>query len=192
MVNEILSHLDTILVGGIVLLIILGLRLCRYPTIQVSQKVKRGEAFASLFYTDEKGAKLLKAPECHLQGKPDYIFKKHITGQLIPFEIKSGQCKEDLPHEGDLMQLVAYFLIIEEVYQCKVPYGRLVYKNKTFTVRHTKRLRHQLKNTIREMQTMYEKEGVCKREAQPSYIKCKNCVCKETVCEWSMDKEGAK
>ena len=36
---------------------------------------------------------------------------------LMPVEIKSGSIKsEPLPHMGDLMQLAAYFVILEEEY----------------------------------------------------------------------------
>ena len=153
------------------------------------QYVKKGESFAKLIYTDEKGGKLLRAPQYGIQGKPDYIFQKWFTRRLVPFEIKSGVCKEGFPHEGDLMQLVAYFLIIEEVYDKRPHYGRLVYSNTTFKVRNTRHLRNQLKRTVKAMQIMYEKGGLCKVDAEPSYLKCKNCICQQTVCEWYTKKE---
>ena len=152
------------------------------PTIKVKQKVEKGQAFAKLIYTDEKGGKLLFAPTYGLKGKPDYIFQSLLTGAYIPFEIKSGKCKEDEPHPGDLMQLVAYFLIIEELYGKKPPYGKLVYANKTFKVRYTKKLKKELIHTLSAMRQMLE--GKCHQKAEPSYIKCKNCICKDTVCDW--------
>ena len=163
------------------LIAVLFLRLLR-PTITMQNKVVCGEKLASLEYTDESGGKLLVAESLDLQGKPDYIFKKWLTKKYIPFEIKSTKLKEDMPHEGDLMQLVAYFLIIEEVYGTRPPYGRLVYKNKSFKVRNTHALRTNLKATLNEMQGMLE--GKCNQVAEPSFIKCKNCVCQQTVCEW--------
>lgn len=145
-------------------------------------KPQSGQPFASIFYTDESGGKLLTATSYGLQGKPDYIFKTWFLGRLIPFEIKSGMNKEDEPHLGDMMQLAAYFLIVEEVYGKKPPYGKLVYKNKTFKIRNTAKIRRQVKMTLREMRQMLE--GDLHSEADPSFMKCKNCVCQKTVCSW--------
>ncbi|MGL6174053.1 MAG: CRISPR-associated protein Cas4, partial [Cellulosilyticaceae bacterium] len=142
---------------------------------------------ATPIYSDEKGTKLLVAPKADLQGKPDYIFKTWFRKKYIPLEIKSSMIKEDYPHEGDLMQLVTYFLIIEEVYGKKPPYGKLVYKNKTFKIRNTLTLRMTLKKTIRQMRGMLK--GNINRCSEPSYIKCKNCICQYTVCEVRGDNE---
>lgn len=136
-----------------------------------------------LIYTDESGGKLLVADKYNLQGKPDFIFQTFVRRKLIPYEIKSGMCKETMPHEGDLMQLVAYFLIIEEVYGKKPPYGKLVYQNKTFKVYNTYGLRLTLKQTLREMNKMLA-VGHCNMEPSPSFTKCRNCVCQKTVCKW--------
>ncbi|MEG0502173.1 MAG: hypothetical protein RR525_08125 [Cellulosilyticaceae bacterium] len=159
----------------------LGLLLLFRPTITKKDRQTLGIPFATPIYTDEKGTKLLIAPKLDLQGKPDYIFKTWIRGGYIPLEIKSGVVKEDEPHEGDLMQLVAYFLIIKEVYGKKPPYGKLVYKNKTFKVRNTLALRMTLKGHLRQMREMLK--GRTDIEVETSYIKCRNCICQNTVCE---------
>jgi len=150
------------------------------PSIEVKEKPSSGQKFASLIYTDEKGGTLLKAPSYGIQGKPDYIFKTFFRKKYIPYEIKSGTHKEKDPHEGDLMQLIAYFLIIEEVYARRPPYGKLVYANKTFKVRNTKAFRKKLLGYVEEMEETLEKgpQSPCSK----SYIKCKNCICKDTVC----------
>lgn len=179
-----LSGLQVLVWGALCLIGISIIRAMR-PTIRVKNKVKTGMLFAHMVYTDEKGAKLLKDLEKGLQGKPDYIFRQYITGYYIPFEIKSSLCKEALPHQGDLMQLVAYFILVESFYGKRPPYGRLVYSNKTFKVRNTRRLRRQLLGYVYEMQEMLK--GNNKPQADPSYIKCKNCICKETVCQWYKD-----
>jgi CRISPR-associated exonuclease Cas4 len=155
------------------------------PAMTVIHKRVKGQKFAKMIYADEKGAKLLYAPQSDLQGKPDFIFKTWFLGRYIPFEIKSATLKEDEPHQGDLMQLAAYFLIIEEVYGKKPPYGKLVYENKTFKVRNTRALRNELDNILWEMRKMLEGETYARVE--PSFIKCKNCICKYTVCEWNED-----
>lgn len=170
------------LVEYIILLITgLGLLFLFRPTIVKKDKQTLGVPFARPIYTDEKGTKLLIAPKIDLQGKPDYIFKTWLRGKYVPLEIKSGVVKDDEPHEGDLMQLVAYFLIIKEVYGKKPPYGKLVYKNKTFKVRNTLALRMTLQRYLRQMREMLK--GQMDVEVEASYIKCRNCICQHTVCE---------
>lgn len=153
-----------------------------WQTITVKNKVQHGQPFSKMIYTDEGGGNLLVDQEHMLQGKPDYIFQSYFTGRPIPFEIKSGTCKDEFPHEGDLMQLVAYFLIIEAVYGRRPKCGKLVYANKTFKVRNTRELRRQLLTILKEMRNMLE--GHMPQTCETSYIKCKNCVCQKTVCEW--------
>ena len=149
----------------------------------VVKKPRHGVFGAYIIYSDQGQNKLLVSEKYDLQGKPDYIFKTRLTRKYIPVEIKSTQLKEDeeYPHEGDLMQLVAYFLIIEDVYNRRPRYGRLIYKNRMFIVKNTRKLRRQLKNYLREMRKMLE---TGKGEAFPSFPKCRNCVCQGTVCEW--------
>lgn len=165
------------ILGCSILILLTGFK----PAISMKNKAVTGLGLAKLIYTDEKGCKLLVAEKYNLQGKPDYIFQTVFLRKYIPFEIKSTILKEDEPHEGDLMQLVAYFLLIEEVYGKKPPYGKLVYANKTFKVRNTLRLRTTLKGYLRQMNTMLEKG--CHVHCTKSYIKCRNCICNETVCE---------
>ena len=74
------------------------------------------------------------------------------------------------------------FIIIQEVYNKKPPYGNLVYKNKTFKVRNTRRLRREVLGYVKEMRRMLK--GHHEAVAEPSYIKCKNCICQQTACEW--------
>ncbi|MGL4738761.1 MAG: CRISPR-associated protein Cas4 [Cellulosilyticaceae bacterium] len=173
-----MTYVQLAVVIGVGLCILIGLR----PTIRCKHKAVTGMAWGRMIYSDEKGGKLLVSSSYGIQGKPDFIFKSLFSRRLTPFEIKSGQCKDNYPHEGDLMQLVAYFVIIEEVYGKKPAYGKLVYQNKTFTVRNTLSLRMQLKQTLRQMRHMLEgRRGL---DPEPSYIKCRNCVCHHTVCEW--------
>lgn len=160
---------------------ILFIGLLTRPEITMKNKSVVGLPFASIIYTDEKGCKLLVAERYDLQGKPDYIFQTLFLGKYIPFEIKSGINHDDIPHEGDMMQLVAYFLIIEEVYGVRPPYGKLVYANKTFKIRNTTRLRNMVKTYIKEMQeTLVQGPKV---KCNKNYIKCRNCICNQTVCE---------
>lgn len=175
------DRMDTIVILVMTLMLLSILYRLLRPSIKVYHKVQTGEKFASMIYTDETGGQLLVSEDLDLQGKPDYIFETWFRRKYIPFEIKSGKAKEDTPHEGDLMQLLAYFLLIEEVYGKRPPYGKLVYSNKTFKVRNTLRHRTRIKRTLEEMRQML-REGSEPRTTQ-NYLKCKNCICQYTVCE---------
>lgn len=152
------------------------------PTLMVKDKKEIGVSRASMIYSDEKGTKLLYAEELGLKGKPDMVFQTWLLKKYVPVEIKSGKLKEDTPHLGDVYQLVAYFLIIEEVWGKRPPYGKLIYANKTFKIRNTRKLRREVKEVMHQMREMLKGEE--KVPAEPSFIKCKNCICRETVCTW--------
>lgn len=144
---------------------------------------RHGVLGAQMIYSDEEDHTLLVSEKYDLQGKPDYIFQTLLGGSYIPVEIKSGTLKEDqdYPYEGDLMQLLAYFLIVEDVYGKRPKQGRLIYKNRMFIVKNTRGLRRQINNYLKEMRQMIE---TGKGTAEPSFPKCRNCVCRGTVCEW--------
>ena len=147
-----------------------------------------------LVYSDQKQTEreeniiystILNCAALDISGKPDYIYRHKKKG-LFPVELKSGEIKEKSePHQGDLMQLAAYFAIAEEHFGEKSTEGLIIYKDFMFKVKNTKRLRRQLKGVLSDMRDML-KTG----EAEPaaSFIACKNCVCKGTVCEYCSEK----
>ena len=134
------------------------------PEIQI-KRPKLGVFGADIIYTDQKEkykapdieyGKILYSEKYDLQGKPDYIFQKRWSKNLIPVELKSGTINEDdiRPHEGDMMQLAAYFLIIEDVYNKRPKEGRLIYSNYMFIIRNTWKLRRKTKQILAEMRDM--------------------------------------
>jgi CRISPR-associated exonuclease Cas4 len=58
-----------------------------------------------------------------LTGKPDYL--NQTTAGLVPVEVKSRACGDRGPYEGEVAQLVAYCLLVEDVLGEPVPYGVL-------------------------------------------------------------------
>lgn len=135
---------------------------------------------------EENYGKLLHSPENELQGKPDYIYKKRFGKGIVPVELKSGSIGDDpLPHRGDLLQLAAYFLILEDVYKVRPKFGRLIYKDYMFVVKNTKSLRKEVRDTTKEMREMLI-YGVGKANA--SFVSCRFCICKGTVCTHSETK----
>lgn len=153
------------------------------------KKMRRSIGFrgGKIIYIDkpqevkEKGVvygKLLKSDKYGLSGKPDYIYQ--LAEDLIPIELKSSQA-EDSPYYKDVMQLVAYFLIIEDVYQKRVKRGRIVYRNTMFEVYNRRHLRKELFNILKQMKKM--QEGNYLPEVNPSFALCRFCPCRDTVCE---------
>lgn len=163
------------------------------------KRTKLGVAGYSVIYADQKAktkkqqesyGKLLYSAKYDIQGKPDYIFKSYMGNRLIPVEIKSGYIgDEDMPHRGDLLQLVAYFLILEDVFGVKPRYGRLVYSDYMFIIKNTDKLRKEVKGTLSSMRQML-KDG--EGEANSSFVKCRYCICRGTVCEYCEDNSKKK
>jgi len=145
----------------------------------------------ALIYADQKQGKkheedfgkLLYSAKYELQGKPDYIFQSPFLKKIVPVELKSGEIdEEEMPHHGDLLQLGAYFLILEDVYGQKPPFGRIVYQDYMFEIKNTAKIRNEVPSTMKEMREMLQ-YGVGK--ANPSFANCRPCVCNGTVCEFS-------
>ena len=112
------------------------------------------------------------------------IYKHRITGELLPVEIKSGQT--DFPHDGDLLQVGAYMLIIEDIYGYSPKKAVIIYKNNCFMIRNTRSVRIRVLETSDRMRTML-KTG--EEEANSSFANCRNCICDQTVCEYSYNNE---
>ncbi|MCI1959870.1 MAG: CRISPR-associated protein Cas4 [Clostridia bacterium] len=124
----------------------------------------------------------LKCEKLDIQGKPDFIFESNYSNQIVPVEIKSGCIKdENFPHEGDLMQLAAYFAITEEEYKIRPKFGRLIYKDYMFDIKNTKALRRELEIKINVMREMLNGKPI---DNNYDYAKCRYCICRGTVCEF--------
>lgn len=180
---------DTLLLISIFAII---LKVFNYRPIKKTKTKKIVPLGYKLFYSDIKPklkkqnviyCKLLFSEKYNLQGKPDYIYKK--GNKYLPIELKSGKIRsEPFPHKGDMLQLIAYFLIIEDIYKKRPKYGKIIYSDYTFVIKNTYFLRNTLLKTVKNMRLML-KTG----EGKPncSFQHCKNCVCKLTVCEYYKD-----
>lgn len=136
-------------------------------------------------HTDNRKAdvvysKILHSDKYDLQGKPDYIYKHRITGELMPVEIKSGETEEI--HDGDLLQVGAYMLIVWDLYGRKPKKTLICYKNKCFVIKNTYALRKNVIDTAERMRKML-KTGI--DEPNASFVNCRPCICNGTVCPFS-------
>ena len=148
-----------------------------------------------LFYADKKAGKdediiygkLLTSEKHGLTGKPDFVFKR--GRKLVPVELKSGKLNGlGHPHRGDLMQLTAYFVILHDLFGLKPRQGRLIYADTMFVVKNKWRLRRDLFKTIGEMRRTLANEGP-ENPPERDYMKCRFCLCRETVCETAHDSQ---
>jgi CRISPR-associated exonuclease Cas4 len=93
-----------------------------------------------------------------MAGKPDYLIKDR-NGDLIPVEVKSSNApRAGQPYESHLMQLAAYFLLLEDVLQRPAPYGLIRYRNRTLRVANTDELRSRLMEVIAQMRRLMARD----------------------------------
>jgi CRISPR-associated exonuclease Cas4 len=77
---------------------------------------KTGLPDGGVIYTDTgtwyPNQNALYAQDVQLVGKPDYLIEQK-DGMIVPVELKSGRAPEE-PHDGHVLQLAAYCLLVEE------------------------------------------------------------------------------
>ncbi|MEA4815430.1 MAG: Dna2/Cas4 domain-containing protein [Lachnospiraceae bacterium] len=189
-----LTKIDYIIIlAALFLLILIFIKISSENTI-IKRPANFNMPFGKLIYADQKSKKkkeaafgrVLYSEKYNLRGRPDYIFRNSINGRIIPVEIKSGDIKgKDYPHEGDIMQLAAYFLIIEDIYGKKPKYGILMYKNCSFKIRNTVFIRKKVRNMISRMKKMLETGN---ENTSPDFAKCRPCILRGTICEKCIEK----
>jgi CRISPR-associated exonuclease Cas4 len=108
-----------------------------------------------------------------MAGKPDYVMKDR-NGDLIPVEVKSSNApRAGRPYESHLMQLAAYFLLLEDVLQRPVPYGLIRYRNRTLRVANTDELRARLMDVIAQMRRLMARDVTRRTHNRPQ--RCSRC-----------------
>jgi len=110
-----------------------------------------------------------------ITGKPDRIMK--VKNKYIPIEYKSSS--REKPEMGHLLQLGAYFIIIEEELG-EVPYGFLEYKNRSFKVKNNDELRRMV---IERVTDIRNNNNPHRNHNNPG--KCAKCPFK-TTCQLSL------
>lgn len=92
---------------------------------------------------------VLHATRLRLVGKPDYLVEQR-DGTIIPVEVKSSAAP-DRPWDGQVLQLAAYCLLVEENYGVRPPYGILQYRDGAFAIDYTDDLEADLLDVLDEM-----------------------------------------
>jgi CRISPR-associated exonuclease Cas4 len=170
-----------------ILLLLFLLFVLGFLLLGLSRYLKRrsGLPAADVIYEDASGLSqgLLIADELNLCGKPDYILRDR-GGNLVPVEVKSGNApRGDEPYESHLMQLAAYFLLIEDALDCTPDYGLIRYRDRTLQVENTDELRERLCSVIDQMRTILIQASAHRSHNRPA--RCARCtmadVCDERI-----------
>ena len=143
------------LLGGLPLLLVLFL-LFLAAAFWIGGRQMRAERElpdGRVFYSDTEAWRanndVLHAADLRLVGKPDYLVEQ-ADGAIIPVEIKSSAAPRR-PHDGQVLQLAAYCLLVEENFGVRPPYGILQYRDQAFAIEYTDELEADLLDLLDEM-----------------------------------------
>jgi len=120
---------------------------------------------ADLFVSDAYG----------LVGKPDYVTDQ--DGELVPIERKSRSIK-GRPFEGEILQLAAYGLLIEERFGKPVSRGVLQYQNASVDIALDEQLRSKLLTAISALKDAQCLSDVGRDHHHPA--RCRACGYRQT------------
>ena len=162
--------LTGILLGVVLFLLAVGVWLWSRE-----QRAQAGLPDGDVIYTDTNtwfhNTDSLVARSLKLAGKPDYLIEED-DGSIVPVEIKSGRAPAE-PHEGHVLQLAAYCVLVMESYQIRPSYGIIQYKDRAFAVDFTEDLEEDLYDLITEMrETMFT--GAADRDHN-DWNRCRRC-----------------
>jgi CRISPR-associated exonuclease Cas4 len=136
---------------------------------------KSGLPEGEVIYTDTgawfPNQRSLVAPTYKLAGKPDYLVRQ-ADGSLIPVELKSSRAPAE-PHEGHVLQLAAYCLLVEQTYGVRPAYGIIQYQDRAFAVDYSPDLEEDLLTLLTEM-----REGLFESELDRDHndwARCRRC-----------------
>ncbi|MDR1150554.1 MAG: hypothetical protein LBJ93_02935 [Clostridiales bacterium] len=120
-----------------------------------------------LIYKDNKNnkfnkkiicSKILYSKKFNIYGKPDLIYRNKINKSIIIAELKSSVIKiKNKPNFGDLLQVAAYFIIVEENFKKKPKIAYLIYKDRMFIIKNTNELKKKVLNVVKKMRILIGK-----------------------------------
>ena len=132
---------------------------------------------------DGKGQPLL-ATSYPLSGKPDYVILSP-EGVPIPVELKPT-IDSDQPQGHHVMQVAAYCVILEDLYDQRPTHGMLRYANHEFRVEYTDALKRKVVRLLADMARCDEQHPPVLTHQLPS--KCQVCPF-ESICPVGLHQE---
>lgn len=122
----------------------------------------------------------LRSVRYGLVGRPDYVLERR--GALIPVEVKPHR-RATAPYHADVMQLVAYCLLVEETSGHRPRFGLLRYAEATFQIVYNDQLRDDLLDTLDQMRDDLVADDCDRDHHEPG--RCRGCGFVE-VCEQAL------
>jgi CRISPR-associated exonuclease Cas4 len=111
-----------------------------------------------------------------LTGKPDYILKA--SDELIPVERKSRVVSAAGAYEGEILQLAAYCMLVEEHFGKPVRRGQLAYQNRSMEVAFVEELRGRLLNALAALRLAESNGDIARNHNSPA--RCRGCGYRRT------------
>ncbi|MBM4431699.1 MAG: Dna2/Cas4 domain-containing protein, partial [Chloroflexi bacterium] len=138
------------------------------------QRLEAGLPTGQVVYADtgawQRNERTLFSARHRLAGRPDYIVEER--GQMLPVEVKPRRLAEQ-PYAGDVLQLAAYCLLVEEEYGRRPRCGYLKYQQAVFRIDYTGALRRQLLERLAVMQRDAGAPDVAPSHSEP--LRCQRC-----------------
>ncbi len=111
-----------------------------------------------------------------LTGRPDYILK--VDEELIPVERKSRALRGRGAQDGEILQLAAYCLLVEEHFGKTVSRGQLQYPDGSVDIPFDNSMRRQLLSSVRSLRDARQHSDVARNHA--SSARCRACGFRRT------------
>lgn len=151
------------------LLALLGFVLLAYSR---NHRLAAGLPEGRVVYADtaawKHGEQVLFSARYALSGKPDYLVEER--GHIVPVEVKPGR-QGVIPYEGDILQLAAYCLLVEETHGRRPRYGYLKYQRALFRIDYTADLRRRLLSELADMRS-----DLHARDVAPNHSDSRRCL----------------
>jgi CRISPR-associated exonuclease Cas4 len=149
-------------------MVLMALGLRAYSKRRMAALDMAGEV---VYWDATQSGETFESTEHGLTGRPDYILKS--GKELIPVERKSRMLSGRAPHSGEILQLAAYCLLVEERFGRTVLRGQLQYPDRTLDIAFDDHLRRQLTAALHAMHEAITKDDVARSHTSPA--RCRAC-----------------
>jgi CRISPR-associated exonuclease Cas4 len=157
-----------LILGASAAILVLAFLLRRHAQRRLAALDLAGEV---VYWDDGAAAEVLVSHQHGLTGKPDYISRE--GEELIPVERKSRSVSAAGAYEGEIVQLAAYCLLVEERFGKPVRRGQLLYQNRSLEVLYDDRLRRKLLDAVAELRSAEAMDDVARSHNSPA--RCRGC-----------------
>ena len=154
-------------------ILFLALLLRRHAVKRLAALALAGEV---IYSDNDEVDEVLVSHRHGLTGKPDYISRE--GEELIPVERKSRSVSATGASEGEILQLAAYCLLVEERFGKPVLRGQLLYQNRSMEVLFDDQLRARLLSAIAELKSAEVMADVARSHNSPA--RCRGCGFRQT------------